>query len=164
VPNFPRVSNGPSGTGCGVGCRARSAPRNQRRGARGRDESGRHRLEVVDSCPGVGQLAASAHRNESGHNQAGGSAPPHRLVVDVPLDDALRKTVVGKLAKRWSARSPDMMATSSTHPSRSARNSSQVRRPTAWFGVRLAPARYARAALPGIRSGMVRRCLPRARR
>ena len=48
--------------------------------------------------------------------------------------------------------------------SRSARNSSQVRRPTARPGDRLAPARNARAALPGSRTGTISRCLRRARR
>jgi hypothetical protein len=40
----------------------------------------------------------------------------------------------------------------------SARNSSQVRRPTAGPGARLAPARTARAALPGSQTGMIGRC------
>src|SRR4030095_14380226 len=41
---------------------------------------------------------------------------------------------------------------------RSARNSSQVRQPTARSGARLAPARNARAALPGSQTGMIGRC------
>jgi hypothetical protein len=45
---------------------------------------------------------------------------------------------------------------------RSARNSSQVRRPTARSGVRLAPPRNARAALPGSGTGTISRCLRRA--
>jgi hypothetical protein len=47
---------------------------------------------------------------------------------------------------------------------RSARKSSQVRRPTARSGARLAPARNVRAAFPGSRIGTIGRCLRRARR
>jgi hypothetical protein len=47
---------------------------------------------------------------------------------------------------------------------RAARNSSQVRRPTARSGARFAPARNARAALPGSHTGTIGRRLPRARR
>ena len=49
-------------------------------------------------------------------------------------------------------------------PTRSARKSSQVRRPTARSGARLAPSRSARAALPGSRTGTSSRRLPCARR
>src|ERR1700736_3018175 len=42
----------------------------------------------------------------------------------------------------------------------SARNSSQVRRPTARSGARIAPARTARAAWPGSRTSTNVRCLP----
>ena len=48
-------------------------------------------------------------------------------------------------------------------PTRSARKPSQVRWPTARSGARFAPARNARAALPGSRSGTSTRCLRRAR-
>jgi Acetyltransferase (GNAT) domain len=41
---------------------------------------------------------------------------------------------------------------------RSARKSSQVRWPTARSGARMAPARTARAAPPGSRTGMISRC------
>ena len=42
------------------------------------------------------------------------------------------------------------------------RKSSQVRRPTARSGAELAPARNARAALPGTQIGSINRCLRRA--
>ena len=45
---------------------------------------------------------------------------------------------------------------------RVTRKSSQVRRPTAWSGARFAPARNARAALPGSRMGRIGRLMPRA--
>jgi hypothetical protein len=48
--------------------------------------------------------------------------------------------------------------------SRSARKSSQVRWPTARSGARLAPARNARAAPPGTRTGRIGRCRCVARR
>ena len=47
---------------------------------------------------------------------------------------------------------------------RSAKKFSHVRWPTARSGARFAPARMARAALPGIHNGRIGRCLPRARR
>jgi hypothetical protein len=49
-------------------------------------------------------------------------------------------------------------------PTRAARNSSQVRRPTARPGARFAPTRTALAALPGSRTGTIGRRFPAARR
>ena len=49
-------------------------------------------------------------------------------------------------------------------PTRSARNSSQVRRPIARSGAWLAPARIAAAALPGAGTRTISRRLPAARR
>ena len=49
-------------------------------------------------------------------------------------------------------------------PTCSARRSSQVRRPTARSGARLAPPRTAAAALPPVGTGTISRCLPLARR
>jgi hypothetical protein len=49
-------------------------------------------------------------------------------------------------------------------PTRAARKSAHVRCPMALSGFKFAPARNARAALPGIQSGTIIRRLPRARR
>jgi hypothetical protein len=101
-----------------------------------------------------------------------GAAPTQRLVEPAGAAevgdaegheaDALLDSVrivlakAGPEAQRRASAGPGRSAAASP-VTRSARNASQVRRPTARWGARLAPARNARAALPGSQIGMTGR-------
>jgi hypothetical protein len=96
-----------------------------------------------------------------GHSLIGGYEQPVFLAV---LVASVLFEVGWSLARGSNAVGPRDYRARDGSPTRSARNSAQVRRPTARPGARLAPARTARAALPGSQTGTSGRRLPRARR